>query len=208
MVEESARRLQGSLDSLKTDRSQGSEPGLDPRATTTALAYPKPQEQLDSRVDVVVTIRRKCPQNCLCQCHFRQTTQTPGGVFSRVLGQLFLNYSSVPVWDPRPCNRPGCNNEERTDSMLLRYAFPAWLLRRLLAFSASWGSLTGQGASLHMRVSRVLPDSHPVWNAILSCNTNQVRSLIEAHEVLPTDVNPRGMSVFYVRSNRYLDSPA
>ena len=81
---------------------------------------------------------------------------------------------------------------------MLHYVFPTWLFPRLVAFYASWGGLTGQGASLHIRVRRVLPGSHPVWTAIVYRDVNRVRSLVEAREVMPGDVDPNGMSVFYV----------
>ncbi|KAK4231447.1 ankyrin repeat-containing domain protein [Podospora fimiseda] len=80
----------------------------------------------------------------------------------------------------------------RLDSFHLRYIFPAWLFSRHLLISASWGTLTGPGASLHIKIPRVLPETHDVWAVLNKDDVQQLQSMLSSKEIFPTDVGSGG----------------
>lgn len=151
-------------------------------------------------LQVQATLSRLCPKTCRCDCHKIGKMRTPGLV-SSIVGQFLVSYNSYPVWFPRVCSHPSCLNHSQS-SIRLNYIFPQWMVRRAVSFSISWtSSLAGQGASMHLKVPRVIPESHDVWAAISNNNISRLQYLFAQKEVLPTDISQRGESLLLVQSN-------
>ena len=130
LIDASTTRLQVSIESFVLNQSPPREQLSRPRDTTIKGIFPTPQAQAGSQNDdsgangvessqvfgVVASVRQRCRQGCICQCHLRKLARTSsGGFLSKTLGQLFLNYSSIPVWVPRPYNYVNCQNQRRKD---------------------------------------------------------------------------------------------
>lgn len=211
-IEESTKRLQLSIDGLTSNRFTIVHPT--PTDRTSALpGRPHPSNgsyQLEGSekgaidlVRVETTVHQRCFILCKCQCHRSHVISSSNNKAIRaILGRFLLDYNCIPVWDPRPCNDPRCvNGTTRTSShpayLKLVYLFPAWLLRRALHVNMSWASLTGEGAALHIRVPRVLPNSHQVFWAIDNQRFDIVRANLMSSKALPGDVNEFGQSLLY-----------
>jgi hypothetical protein len=54
---------------------------------------------------------------------------------------------------------------------------------------------------MHLKVPRVIPESHDVWAAISNNNISRLQYLFVQKEVLPTDISQRGESLLLVQSN-------
>ncbi|KAK0620596.1 tryptophan synthase beta subunit-like PLP-dependent enzyme [Immersiella caudata] len=144
-------------------------------------------------LELKVAVRWRCATTCKCQCHKFTYKQSPGYA-TQVVGRLFLAYNTAPVFHRRPCDHPGCRNQSMRSAQL-RYSFPTWLLRRALYMSLSCDSLTGAGASLHLRVPRIIPESHNVWAAIRDSDLARLQSLMSRKDAFPTDIDKHGVSL-------------
>jgi len=81
--------------------------------------------------------------------------------------------------------------------MTLIYSFPKWLVNRVLSFSAAWGSMTNAGASLHLKVPRMVdPEmSKRLWVAVGRKDVDWFREKISAKELLPADIDEDGDNI-------------
>ncbi|KAK3986849.1 ankyrin repeat-containing domain protein [Cladorrhinum sp. PSN332] len=187
LVHTSTEQLRTSIDKLSAPG-----PASHSRIAASGTKYPEAQQH----INLSATTRHRCPRTCPCQCHsVRRFDNGAQGRFSKLFGQLFLIYSSIPIWDPRPCDFRLCENQTadgRSDSIHLQYRFPAWLVSRHLLVSARWGSLTGPGASLHFQVPRVLPETHDIWAVLHKDDLQQLQSMLSSKQIYPTDVGPLG----------------
>lgn len=68
-----------------------------------ATQYPKPES---AGVGVRVTQFGACRSGCLCACHVKARSATPGMV-DRVLGQMFIGYAGLPLLSPK-CDTDSC----------------------------------------------------------------------------------------------------
>ncbi|KAK4223789.1 ankyrin repeat-containing domain protein [Podospora fimiseda] len=147
-----------------------------------------------------VRVRQRCKSGCPCECHHRRELKTScDTLMARILGQFFLSYTCLPIWSSPSCSYVHCENNEivRSESATLQYVFPAWLVRRAVSISASWGSLAGHGAKLQIRIPRVLPNSHDIWQIIGNDSVPQLQWLLSTGQVLFTDTQSLlGLSVF------------
>ncbi|KAK3988396.1 hypothetical protein QBC44DRAFT_398062 [Cladorrhinum sp. PSN332] len=200
LVQVSTERLQSSITS--TGLSSGSQ------ATTTDRQPPIGTTHDSQFLNFTATAKQRCKAGCYCQCHHRREVKSSSNtIISKVLGQLFLSYSCLPIWGATPCNYAQCENNAfgRPESATLCYIFPSWLVRRSLSVSASWGTLAGHGAKLHIRIPRVLPRSHNLWQTLGSDSVPGLQQMLSTGQLLFTDTNSLGESVFYLIFS-YVDS--
>jgi len=93
-------------------------------------------------------------------------------------------------------------------SVRLVYLFPGWLYGKALDLYLSWKSVTGQGASLHLRMPRAIPNMDSIYWAIMENKVDVVQSRLASREVLPTDIDDEmGMSLLTVRFPSYGQNP-
>ncbi|KAM7215358.1 Ankyrin repeat-containing domain protein [Rhypophila decipiens] len=102
-----------------------------------------------------------------------------------VTGSCWLDDAAVQ-WD---CCKSGEGRELR-----VAYAFPSWLTRRAVQFSACWALLTDMGATLHLRVPTVCRSGRAnIFRLLLSDeDIAGLRKGIATRYVLPTDVDQYG----------------
>ena len=160
-------------------------------------------------------IRKKtCLTSCQCRCHQHVSTEYWGRM-SSILGSLFVEYNSLPILDPRPCNVASCVGQTR--SVKAQYRFPQWMMARAFVLAASWGSLNGAGCDLHLQVPQViqpcagaklrraLDHSDMDWlkfaisNKLISANT-----LIGKHGILAESIIYMHINVRVCLNNSYV----
>ncbi|KAK3318752.1 hypothetical protein B0H66DRAFT_558129 [Apodospora peruviana] len=137
-------------------------------------------------------LKQRCPYGCNCQCHKRSTVQAPSWL-RPIMGAFSVNYNSIPILSPRPCNLASCRSNSKT-SIHLQYYFPSWLLARGMLLAISWSSLTGEGASLHLRIPVVI-GRHRVWHYIAHDKVSQIQDLLVKQKISPNSVDERGQSL-------------
>ncbi|KAK6500916.1 hypothetical protein TWF506_003675 [Arthrobotrys conoides] len=71
-----------------------------------------------------------CNPLCKCVCHRRRNIQTPS-ILSKLIGNIFVGYNGIPSISPS-CTIRNCNRA-KGGNMRLQYAFPKWLLTKMLS---------------------------------------------------------------------------
>ena len=178
---------------------------LAPEPPNTDMQISKPTPKVQSSADkirVQTVVQKRCPPSCPCRCHQVRHVQTKhnGFLAQQAFGQLFLSYNGVPTWNQSACDTKRCIQGSDM-SVRLVYVFPSWLYGKALDFYLSWKSVTGQGASLHLRMPRAIPKTDSIFWAILENKVDVVQSRFSSREVLPTDIDDdMGMPLLAVSS--------
>lgn len=145
---------------------------------------------------------RRCDPCCKCQCH-RWTNIRSYSWLQKLCGRMFLSYSSLPIFSPRLCNSPLCMTNPR-NSIHFTFFFPKWLLLRSIAVSASWSTVIGVGASLHLNIPRVIKKHETAWHCIRHGDIEAIQRLISCRDMFPTDCNSQGKTLAMVNNNNYI----
>jgi hypothetical protein len=80
------------------------------------------------------------------------------------------------------------------------YFFPTWFLSRVLLFSVSMGLLIGHGATIHIRVPRLIGKVHRIYDYLYFGDIGMVQKALAVQEISPVDVDEDGVSLLMVRS--------
>ncbi|KAM7192103.1 Ankyrin repeat-containing domain protein [Rhypophila sp. PSN 637] len=104
---------------------------------------------------------------------------------------MMLQYNGAVRLNTNPCDTPGCKSGKGRE-LRVAYAFPSWLTRRAVQFSAYWGSLTDMGASLHLHVPTVCQSMSGLLDILYKEDIAELRERITNRDLLPTDVNEDG----------------
>ncbi|KAH6885408.1 ankyrin repeat-containing domain protein [Thelonectria olida] len=145
-------------------------------------------------------VRPLCSATCRCQCHKSSSIASPGYLHS-VLGTFFLSYNTFPLCGIITCDFAGCTTTSNS-KVRFYYHLPTWLFSRAILFSASWSSLTGVGASLHLKLPRTIPSCDPIWEALRRADINRIRQRFATKLNSPTDISSDGMSLFLYGMSR------
>ncbi|OTA97514.1 hypothetical protein M434DRAFT_26826 [Hypoxylon sp. CO27-5] len=136
-----------------------------------------------------------CPSFCNCNCHRLQHCRLPTWL-SSVVGNLFIQYSAIPLLQIPRCDVAACRMKS-ISSLRLHYAFPQWLLARQIEFAVSWSSITGAGSSLYLRVPRVI-NVGQAFHAMLHNDIQWLRYRVAEKSILPTDVDDYGSTLLNI----------
>jgi hypothetical protein len=172
--------------------------------------YPRPrrlsQEEIKRRASrspaqsqgVGVRVRQYatvCRPGCSCACHSQRRSATPRLV-DRILGQLFLGYAGLPLFNPN-CNIASCEKAQ-IPHVSVEYWFPlgfCWsqIVRLQLAYQPNVGP--------HMELStlRRVPDSAQCITFVLEGNIEGLKTLFSQGLASPRDVSTtRGYTLLRV----------
>lgn len=144
------------------------------------------------------SISHKCRSICRCRCH-KSTSIVSPGYLQAAVGAFFLSYSAMPTFGNLPCDTAGCRRTQGS-RIQLHYYLPKWLFSRAVQFTVSWDSLSGTGASLHLKLPRVIDPSDGVWEIIRCKGLVHLRQRFAWKQNSPADVSPAGMSLLLVSS--------
>lgn len=167
------------------------------------------QQQMNSLGSVIsvqstaiIGTQRRCKSYCGCSCHGKSTLTT-SGFLSRVVGNLFVSYNSIPIWKPRSCNSRQCGRRT-ADRIQVDYMFPRWMLQTCISLSLSWNSGLNHGASLHLSIPRF----NPAWNnasaMMRTGHTVALRRFLDLKKILLTDIDENGITLFVRRFSESL----
>ena len=163
-----------------------------------------------SRSDAVLTsypvcfdlVRGLCEQDCSCACHKKGSLRSPYNL-DAVFGSLWIGYSAQP-WRTQTCDSTDCGG--RSTSISYTYAFPQWLLSRMVSLRVAYSQ--SRGPELCLGVVRVRSHLARVFQvAMMNRNhqdiaINHLKHLFKHGEASVVDVNDHGLSVLQVRSNQ------
>ena len=182
--------------------------------TTKALDIPKTSgrqrskiSHLDFRTSITehipFTLHLKqdlCDTDCACACHRRNSIRSPN-FLNTVLGNLFINYQVCP-WSSQVCNKPSCGN--KSSRVTYTYAFPRWLMHRILVMNLSFSHR--QGPEMNLRIWRVRSLQDNVFHNLRNLRGTEDEIIIYLDKLLDKglasllDVSPDGMTCLHVGS--------
>ena len=137
-----------------------------------------------------------CRSTCPCACHKRRTASTPA-LMDRVLGQVFVGYSGVPLLASK-CSDHRCKQPNVTQ-IDLEYWFPmGYFWSRVLRVQFSYQA--SLGPQLQLSTLRRVPDGAQCVEYALAGNIPGLKHLFEQGLASPRDIDAaRGYSLLRVR---------
>ena len=170
--------------------SQPQSPGLDALARHYAATFD--------------LIRNVCEQDCSCTCHQGGRIRSPR-YLSTIFGSLLIGYTAQP-WTTCICDSYYCRC--RSTCITYTYAFPRWLLDRMVAFRIAYDR--SRGPELCVRLSRVRSSLENIfWVATISrsdrhkASINHIQYLLTNGEASVLDVDPYGRTALQVSSKPF-----
>ncbi|KAI1133588.1 ankyrin [Nemania abortiva] len=135
-------------------------------------------------------IRQRCSASCSCRCHRPPIISSRPWLLSTIRQLLSLCMTTVR-WEPSSCDDRVCRNTSQRKIDLV-YQIP--LFHYAVWLRLAWTSVFGPGASLHLRVARVITDTLVFDTA--KCGTPRALQYLFAEKrALPNDTTPSGQSL-------------
>lgn len=136
-----------------------------------------------------------CNRGCPCRCHEASRSQTPA-LLSRLLGQLSINYSGIPIISPK-CSHSACK-QTAAPKVQAEFWFPHNIFwSKIIQIKGTYHAVTGP--SLQLRSYRHVPDSAPAVNYTMNGNITALRALFAQGLASPVDISyTRGYSLLRV----------
>ncbi|KAI1738790.1 ankyrin [Xylaria scruposa] len=142
--------------------------------------------------------RRGCNASCSCRCHRPSGTNSQPWLLITIR-QILSLVTTTSYWEPALCDDQVCRDATE-QKLALVYQIP--LLQHAIWFRLTWTSVFGPGASLHLRVARVVPHSRA--RTVAACGTPQMlQYLFETRKALPNDMAPSGESLLLTAISYY-----
>lgn len=138
-------------------------------------------------------IRRCCSVSCLCRCH-RPPTLSYQPWPLRTVRQVLSLFMTKAHWESGLCDDEVCRDISR-QNLALVYQIP--LIHRVIWLRLAWTSTFGPGASLHLRVARVVTN-YQAFRVIEVGTPERLRYLLKEKIAFPTDITPFGRSLLHV----------
>ena len=168
---------------LRQSRSPQSEALLRPYAATFDLT------------------RSLCEPDCSCACHKVVRIRSPR-YLNAILGSLLIGYRAQP-WVTATCDSSDCRS--RLTYVTYTYAFPRWLLDRMVTFRMAYDQ--SRGPELCVRLPRVRSGGDSIFTAARMYMPDEKEAAIQHIKFLLTngeasvlDVDPDGHTALQVRS--------
>ena len=149
-------------------------------------------------------IRNICEQDCSCTCHQGGRIRSPR-YLSTILGSLLIGYTAQPGMTC-VCNSYDCRG--RSTCITYTYAFPRWLLDRMIACSIAYDR--SRGPELCVRLLRVRSGHEYIfWVATMrtsdtdKTSIHHIKYLLTNGEASVLDVDPYGRTALQVSSKPF-----
>ena len=136
-----------------------------------------------------------CRTRCPCSCHEHKKSASPA-FLSRVLGQMFIGYTGLPLFSPR-CSSQQCQKGQ-VPRVSLEYWFPlGFFWSQILSVQADYSQ--NFGPQFQLKTLRRVPDTAPCVNFALEGNIEALKDLFVRGLASPQDVSStRGYSLLRV----------
>ena len=187
------------------NNSQASDPDLSLKISTSPISS-QPQSSWSEGmtghdVRTFNLTRSFCEQECCCACHKRGRVRSPS-YLNTVLGSLLIGYCVLP-WITRICDNNNCGG--CSPYLAYTYAFPQWLLNRVVAFRLAYDR--SKGPELCLRIIRMRA-SHDFIFRVAGYRGDttgeaavlHLKTLFANGEASVLDVDPYGRTALHVRS--------
>ena len=142
--------------------------------------------------------RSLCEYDCNCVCHQMARMKSPS-YLNAIFGWLLIGYSAQP-WSLRLCDNPDC--QRRLRSVSYTYAFPRWLLNRMITLRIAYDQ--SRGPELCIRLVRVRPDDadifYAAWTDTEEVAIQEIQQLLKHGEASVLDVDQNGLNALQVRT--------
>ena len=203
-------RADSACDNQSKPQEQSSETGITERRSSLHVmdtVVEVANEELVC-VEAATYQRQQCPPRCRCQCHATKTKYQSPSWLQPLLGSFFLQYDSLPMLAGRDkCDVQQCRNSSST--IRLNYFFPVRVLNRAILLSTSISSsLGGVGASLHLKVPRIIEDTHAIWFAVEYSSLTRFQQLFSQTSYSPVDYTKSGLTLLSVSRRDRLIVPS
>ena len=149
-------------------------------------------------------VRNICEQDCSCTCHQGGRIRSPR-YLSTILGSLLIGYTAQPGMTCI-CNSYDCRG--RSTCITYTYAFPRWLLDRIIACSIAYDR--SRGPELCVRLLRVRSGHEYIfWVATMrtsdtdKTSIHHIKYLLTNGEASVLDVDPYGRTALQVSSKPF-----
>ena len=142
----------------------------------------------------------RCDSICECRCHHQGQIRSPQSL-SSVLGSLLVGYQSYPCLT-EACSNSSC--QRRSGQLNYTYAFPRWLLRRVLLINVAYSR--SRGPELVLRMMNIRPDRDNIFRILEGEHVDEskvlsrLKNLIDLGAGSILDISPYGMTCLHVSS--------
>ncbi|KAI1460114.1 ankyrin [Annulohypoxylon moriforme] len=132
------------------------------------------------------TLPRSCNRGCRCKCHSSTSRIRSDPIVSPIYGWLKSAYNIIPRLGTRRCDVLTCRRAH--SPVHVNFRFPLPLYSRTVVANLSYDSVVGVGASLHLRVARVIPWNRHIWEELMANKIDIVRRRLSRREISPFDI--------------------
>lgn len=183
------------------------DPSLDALAAASRLSQPQPLglDALERPYAATFSlIRNISEQDCSCTCHQGGRLRTPP-YLSTILGSLLIGYTAQPSMT---CTCESYDCQGRSTCITYTYAFPRWLLDRMVACRVAYDR--SRGPELCVRLLRVRSGHEYIfWVASIRTSDTDKTSIRHIEFLLTNgkasvhDVDPHGRTALHVSSKPF-----
>jgi len=166
-----------------------------PRSVSSCPRHP--QDNIESALALRYASPSEArPSFCRCSCHRSTFTRSPMWLQPAIGAASFRRKNLTWYGTRSPCSIPRCCFASgSTFSVDINYYPPRWLAARAILVSVTWNTLTNAGASLWIRVPRIV--LVPYLHEMLS--SDNIEGTLTRMGVLPTDMTASGNTLLTVR---------
>lgn len=132
--------------------------------------------------------RCMCSEWCSCICHRKSSFRSPW-ILRSMFGDVFVDYSTPGL----ACNECRCRRQT-ISSLRMTFHLPRYLIHRYISMGCRYTPL--EGAAFSIRVPRVMPWGHLLWNYADHGNIIAVQGLFSMGKSSPYDTNLYGSNAF------------
>lgn len=205
--------LRGSEQAVTDQFFQNENQTSEPSDTDTGLEafamssrpYPPQSPQSEALVKPYAAIfdltQSLCEPDCSCACHKGGRIRSPR-YLNAIFGSLLIGYRAQP-WVTATCDSSDCRG--RLTYVTYTYAFPPWLLDRMVTFRIAYDQ--SRGPELCVRLPRVRSHGDSIFTAARMYLPRENEAAIQHIKLLLTngeasvlDVDPYGHTALQVRS--------
>ena len=140
-----------------------------------------------------------CEPDCSCACHEGGRIRSPR-YLNAIFGSLSIGYRAQP-WVTATCDSSDCRS--RLTHVTYTYAFPPWLLDRMVTFRIAYDQ--SRGPELCVRLPRVRSHSDSIFTAAARLHEEEaaiehIKLLLTNGEASVLDVDSYGHTALQVRN--------
>ncbi|KAI0847701.1 ankyrin [Daldinia vernicosa] len=161
-------------------------------------------ENHEPLVQITAALRRVCAKDCGCQCHSSTSRTRPHPATSVIYGWLNSVYNGAPRSGAQSCDVPTC--QRARSPRHFNFRVPLLFCSRVLEATLSFSSIVGAGASLHLRVPRIISDCENIGFYIMKGNTEGICWEMSYRRLSPFDQIGGTNILYYLLRWRVYDS--